>query len=84
MTFADAMGEARRLELDRITADPAVLGGKPCVRGLRFSVAQIVDLVAEGMTAEEIVADFPPLETEDVRQALRFAAAVAGNVRQAA
>jgi len=84
MTFADAMGEARRLELNRITADPAVLGGKPCLRGLRFSVSQIVDLVAEGMTADEIVADFPPLEAEDVRQALRFAAAVAGNVRRVA
>ena len=67
------MGEARRLELDRITADPAVLGGKPCLRGLRFSVSQIVDLVAEGMTADDIVAEFPPLEAEDVRQALRYA-----------
>jgi uncharacterized protein (DUF433 family) len=59
---------------ERITADPDVLGGVPCIRGLRVPVATVVGMVADGMTVEEILADFPYLEAEDIAQALRYAA----------
>jgi uncharacterized protein (DUF433 family) len=50
------------------------MGGLPCIRGLRIPVASVVGMVAEGMTTEEILDDFPDLEAEDIREALRFAA----------
>jgi len=59
---------------DRVTFDPDILGGKPCIRGMRLSVSLIVNLVANGMTVEEIVAEYPDLEPEDIQQALRYAA----------
>jgi len=59
---------------DRITADPQILDGKACIRGMRISVSLIVNLVANGMTADEIIAEYPDLEPEDIRQALRYAA----------
>ncbi len=59
---------------ERITTDPDLLDGVPCVRGLRVPVATVVGMVADGMTVEEIVADFPYLEPEDVTEALRYAA----------
>jgi uncharacterized protein (DUF433 family) len=59
---------------DRITFDPDVLGGKACIRGMRISVALVVNLVANGMTPEEIIEEYPDLESEDIRQALRYAA----------
>lgn len=62
------------LGLDRITFDPQILGGRACVRGMRVSVALLLNLTANGMTPEEIVEAYPYLETEDVRQALRYAA----------
>jgi len=58
----------------RITADPQKMGGIPCIRGLRIPVAMIVGMIAEGATAAEILADYPDLDAEDVREALRFAA----------
>ncbi len=58
----------------RITVDPLKMGGVPCIRGLRLPVATVVGMVAEGMTAEEILAAYPDLEPEDIREALRFAA----------
>ncbi len=61
-------------ELDRITVDPDVLGGKPCIRGLRLPVALILNLLANGMAPEEILEAYPYLEPEDIRQALRYAA----------
>lgn len=61
-------------ELDRITFDPQVMGGRACIRGMRITVSLIVNLVANGMSTEEIVADYPYLEPEDVRQALAYAA----------
>ena len=61
-------------QLDRITLDPAVMGGKPCLRGLRVTVGTIVGLIASGRTAEEILAAYPYLEREDIQQALRYAA----------
>jgi uncharacterized protein (DUF433 family) len=57
----------------RITADPNILGGKACIRGMRLSVALIVNLVANGMTPSEIIADYPDLEPEDIQQALQYA-----------
>ncbi len=62
---------------DRITHNSSVLAGRATVRGLRVSVAHIVNLVANGMTAEEIIKDVPELEIEDVRQALAYAASIA-------
>lgn len=62
---------------DRITFDPNVLAGRATLRGLRISAAHIVNLVANGMSSEEILAEFPDLESEDIRQALRFAAMAA-------
>lgn len=59
---------------DRITIDPAQLGGVPCIRNLRIPVATVVGLVAEGQSAEQIVADYPDLQPADVFQALAFAA----------
>ena len=60
---------------ERITATPEVMAGVPCVSGNRIPVATIVGMVAEGMTDAEIQGDYPQLSTEDVREALRFAAA---------
>lgn len=58
----------------RIVADHRIMGGVPCVRGTRIPVATIVGLVAQGRTAEEILADYPTLAADDVRTALEFAA----------
>ena len=62
---------------DRITQNPAVLAGRPTIRGLRISVAHVVTLVANGMTPAQIVAELPDLEEEDVREALAYAAVLA-------
>ena len=62
---------------DRITQDPTVLGGRATIRGLRISVAHVVNLVANGITPAQIVADLPDLQEEDIRQALAYAAALA-------
>jgi uncharacterized protein (DUF433 family) len=62
------------MEFKRITFDPSVMGGKACIRGLRLTVSLIVNLVANGMTHQEIIEAYPYLETDDVRQALRYAA----------
>ena len=62
---------------DRITQDPNVLAGRASIRGLRISVAHIVNLLANGMTPADIVADLPDLEVEDIRQALAYAAVLA-------
>ena len=60
--------------IDRITCDPRVMGGKACLRGMRITVALVVNLIASGMTEGEILAAYPGLEHEDIRQALRYAA----------
>lgn len=62
------------LEFDRITFDPNVMGGRACIRGMRITVSLVVNLVANGMSTEEIIRDYPYLEPEDIRQALRYAA----------
>ncbi|HZA29572.1 MAG TPA: DUF433 domain-containing protein [Gammaproteobacteria bacterium] len=60
--------------LDRISIDPAVRSGKPCIRGLRITVYDILQYLASGMSQEEILADFPDLTADDIRAALAFAA----------
>ena len=60
--------------LDRITQQPEVMGGKPCIRGMRVTVGTIVGLVAAGHTYIEILTAYPYLEQEDIRQALAYAA----------
>jgi uncharacterized protein (DUF433 family) len=61
-------------DLDRITFDPAVMGGKPCIRGMRVTVGTIVGLVAEGHARDEILRLYPYLEADDIDQALAYAA----------
>jgi uncharacterized protein (DUF433 family) len=60
---------------DRVSIDHRVMGGVPCVRGTRIPVATVVGMVAEGMSTDEILADFPQLTLDDIREALRYAAA---------
>ncbi len=60
--------------LKRITFDPEVMGGKPCIRGLRVTVGMIVGLVAAGHTRHDILEMYPYLEDEDIHEALRYAA----------
>jgi uncharacterized protein (DUF433 family) len=62
------------MKFTRITIDPAQMGGVPCIRGLRIPVATIVESFAQGMAEAEILKTFPDLETEDVREAMRYAA----------
>ena len=60
--------------LDRISSEPEKLGGRPCIRGLRIRVVDILDLLAAGLTHDEIVAELPDLELDDIKAALAFAA----------
>lgn len=62
------------MNFTRITVDPQQMGGIPCLRGLRIPVATVVGMVADGMTVDEILAAYPDLETDDVGEALRYAA----------
>lgn len=64
----------RPMAFDRITIDPGQMGGIPCIRGLRIPVATVVAMVADGMSADEIIADLPDLSAEDIAEALRYAA----------
>jgi len=59
---------------ERITQNPAVMGGKPCIRGLRVTVGMIVGQIGAGRNIDDILADYPYLEREDVLEALRYAA----------
>lgn len=58
----------------RITVNPKQMGGVPCIRGLRVPVATVVSMVADGMTTDEILTAYPDLQSDDVREAMRFAA----------
>ncbi len=60
--------------LDRITLNPRVMGGKPCIRGMRVTVGVIVGLIATGISREEILSAYPYLEAEDISAALSYAA----------
>lgn len=62
------------MKFTRITVNPSQMGGVPCIRGLRIPVATVVGMVAEGMGEKEILEAYPDLETEDIHEALRFAA----------
>jgi uncharacterized protein (DUF433 family) len=64
--------------LTRITYNPEFMGGKPCIRGMRVTVGTIVGLVAFGKTVDEVLADYPYLEREDILEALSYAAWRAG------
>ena len=59
---------------ERITIDPNVLHGQPCIRGMRFPVHQILDLLAAEKTPQDILKDYPYLEHEDIKQAIEYAA----------
>lgn len=67
--------------LDRITSDPAVCHGQPTVRGLRFTVEGLLELLSAGMSVDEVLADYPDLERDDVLAALEFGALTAGGHR---
>ena len=65
------------MRLTRITVDPGVCTGKPCIRGLRFPVARLLGLLADGRTRDQILADYPYLESGDIDEALQYAASLA-------
>jgi uncharacterized protein (DUF433 family) len=62
------------MKFSRVTVNPDQMGGVPCIRGLRIPVATVIGMVADEMTAAEILAAYPDLEAEDIREALLFAA----------
>lgn len=61
-------------QLDRITQQPDVMGGKACIRGMRITVGMLVNQIGAGHSVEDVLADYPHLEREDIMQALRYAA----------
>jgi uncharacterized protein (DUF433 family) len=63
--------------LDRITTDEHVLGGRPCIRHMRVAVSVVLKLLAGGMTPEQVLADYPDLEADDIRQCMAYAALLA-------
>jgi uncharacterized protein (DUF433 family) len=67
--------EVRAMEFQRITVDPRQMGGVPCLRRLRIPVATVVGMIADGMSEDAILQAYPDLEREDIREALRYAAA---------
>jgi uncharacterized protein (DUF433 family) len=67
--------------LERITTEPGKCGGKPCIRGMRIRVTDILDMLASNLTPAQILADFSDLEQEDIQAALRFAAQRASHAR---
>jgi uncharacterized protein (DUF433 family) len=64
-------------QFQRITIDPEMMGGKPCIRGMRVTVGMVVEALSAGRTIEQLLADFPYLEEQDIREALAFAASLA-------
>ena len=73
--FLDPMGilDAMNTVGERITVDPEQCGGRPCIRGMRIRVSDVLDLFAAGLTAEQILEEMPDLELEDLQASLRFA-----------
>ena len=61
------------MPFSRITVDPEQMGGVPCIRGLRIPVATVVGMIADGMSEADILAHYPDLESEDIRESLRYA-----------
>jgi uncharacterized protein (DUF433 family) len=75
LIFPDARATLQRMNWkDRITIDPEKRGGKPCIRGFRMTVYDVLEYLASGMSEEEILKDFPDLTREDIRACLAFAA----------
>jgi len=73
----DIIDEIERItdmSFERITQDPKIMGGKPCIRGMRVTVGMIIGQIAGGATIDELLADYPYLEREDIHQALSYAA----------
>ncbi len=70
----DKKGRVNMREFDRITFETNIMGGRACIRGMRVTVSLILNLVADGMSTDEIIDAYPYIETEDIRQALRYAA----------
>ena len=66
--------EVAGVKYTRITVEPDKMGGMPCIRGLRIPLATVVGMIADGMSEEDILKAYPDLETEDIRQALQYAA----------
>jgi len=64
--------------LDRITSDPAICHGQPTIRGMRYTVENVLELLSAGMTIDEVLADYPDLERDDILAALEFGARAAG------
>jgi uncharacterized protein (DUF433 family) len=64
-------------QFQRITIDPEMMGGKPCIRGMRVTVGMVVEALSAGRTIEQLLADFLYLEEQDIREALAFAASLA-------
>lgn len=67
----------RMQQLARISMNPEVMGGKPCIRGLRVTVGMIVEAMAAGRSIENLLADFPYVEEQDIRESLAYAAGLA-------
>jgi len=67
--------------LDRITSEPDKCGGRPCIRGMRIRVADVLEMLAANVPTEQILADFPDLEAEDIQACLQFAAQRASHAR---
>ena len=65
--------------LDRITVDPAKMNGQPCIRGMRLTVRRVLEALSTYESRDELRADYPELEDEDIRQALAYAAAMVGD-----
>jgi uncharacterized protein (DUF433 family) len=69
-------------QFDRITFDPNIMGGRACIRGMRITVSLILNLISNGMTADEILEAYPYLEKEDIRQSLQYASWLADETVQ--
>lgn len=74
LTMVSVSLESQRMELTRITVDPEVMGGRPCIRGMRVTVGMLLGLLASGKSAGDILGAYPYLEEEDIREALAYAA----------
>lgn len=70
--------------LERITVDPGVCGGKPCIRGLRIRVIDVLQMLADGVPESEILSDFPDLSADDIRACLAYAVQRVGHTQVAA
>ena len=69
-------------KFDRITFDPNIMGGRACIRGMRITVALLLNLLSNGMTTADIITEYPYLEEEDIRQSLKYAAWLADETVQ--